>query len=630
MLKFKALLLIALTGEIGVLNSPGLTQISSDKILMSSRILKEAKANNKLNWGLRTVSPPISYQDNYGQWQGFCTNFISLLENYLKDNQLVKNDFKIERYGISLENRFTYTRFPAQPNHQLRLAGECGSDTTKQAPDGIKFSFPYYKTKTLLLIRKNKANKFSFLNQHFNFYNTQKAKIGVFNGSVTGDRVKRYFDSSEVDIVNIKGGTREAGISIISNGEVDALASSEIFLNKILEVLNKKEDEFYVDPQWVISRETYGLILPGDDEGWVKIINQFLIKEQKNIQILLNSHLGSRNVIEYYNIKNAEEKTFNQQWMFILLIFLGIIVFSLVYKYWIIRRQSSILTKSNFGTLDLSHSQNDDPYAIAIAFEQLAEKNPDAQLKIVGMEIGRKDKLLLRAETAPNANKSELNTEYFSTYNQFKGLPKEQIRSLLIEKNIQLEEQNSLIVKLESMVIKALQFSKVYSETYIQKVENMSHSPGSFSVGGSFVGNASNVQGDRNRIVQSDDNQAVLGDNNQVTQRSQAGTDSETPLTKEGIVKVLTELETLIRKAELPAQPKEEVIEDLSAVKNATDQEEPNKTRALARLDSVAETLEKTSKTVESGQKLWSTAKPMIARIARWLGAAAGSHLLGL
>ena len=89
-------------------------------------------------------------------------------------------------------------------------------------------------------------------------------------------------------------------------------------------------------------------------------------------------------------------------------------------------------------------------------------------------------------------------------------------------------------------------------------------------------------------------------------------------------------METLIQKAELPEDTKEEVIEDLGAAKKATDKEEPNKKRALERLTSVTETLEKTSRSVEAGQKIWTTAKPIITKVALWLGAAAGSHLLGL
>ncbi|WP_027405019.1 hypothetical protein [Aphanizomenon flos-aquae] len=158
----------------------------------------------------------------------------------------------------------------------------------------------------------------------------------------------------------------------------------------------------------------------------------------------------------------------------------------------------------------------------------------------------------------------------------------------------------------------------------------MTNNPGGFSVGGSVGGDVNNVQGDGNRAVQGDNNQAVLGDNNQVTQQNQVGAATSESLTKEDVVKLLAQLETLIQEAELPANSKEELIEDLSAAKKAADKEEPNKERALNKLTDVTKALENTSKSVEAGQKIWTTAKPIIMKVAAWLGAAAGSHLLGL
>ena len=158
----------------------------------------------------------------------------------------------------------------------------------------------------------------------------------------------------------------------------------------------------------------------------------------------------------------------------------------------------------------------------------------------------------------------------------------------------------------------------------------MTSNPGGFSIGGSVGRDINIVQGNNNRTVQGDNNQAVLGDGNRVTQQNQVGATAETTLTKDDIIKLFAELEGLIKKAELPEDTKEEVIEDLGAAKRATDKEEPNKKRALERLTSLTETLEKTSKSVEAGQKIWTVAKPIITKVALWLGAAAGSHLLGL
>ncbi|MBN3872479.1 pentapeptide repeat-containing protein [Nostoc sp. JL33] len=156
-------------------------------------------------------------------------------------------------------------------------------------------------------------------------------------------------------------------------------------------------------------------------------------------------------------------------------------------------------------TLDLYHNQNVDPRAIAISFKQLAENHPEADLRIVGMEVRGEDKFLLRAKTTPLADKSQLSAEYFDTYNEIKGLPEREIKLLLAEKD-------SRIRSLEIFVNQALQRPSFYSSTQIQEVGSMASNPGGFSVGGSVGGNVNNVQGEGNRVVQGDTTMA--GDRN--------------------------------------------------------------------------------------------------------------------
>jgi len=81
-------------------------------------------------------------------------------------------------------------------------------------------------------------------------------------------------------------------------------------------------------------------------------------------------------------------------------------------------------------TLDLYHNQDVDPRAIAISFKELAENHPEAELEIVAMEKRGGNKFLLRAATTPDANHSELNAEYFATYNQIKALTERELQSL--------------------------------------------------------------------------------------------------------------------------------------------------------------------------------------------------------
>ncbi|NER31967.1 MAG: hypothetical protein F6J89_31265 [Symploca sp. SIO1C4] len=147
-------------------------------------------------------------------------------------------------------------------------------------------------------------------------------------------------------------------------------------------------------------------------------------------------------------------------------------------------------------TLDLYHNQGVDPRAIAISFKQLAENNPDAQLEIVAMEKRGEDKFLLRAATAPEANHSQLNAEYFTTYNEIKALAEAEVQKLIAEKD-------SRIASLENMVETALRRPSFYAQTYQNQGDTMSNAPkrinkneirgGTF--GGGFI-NADTVSAD--------------------------------------------------------------------------------------------------------------------------------------
>ena len=118
-------------------------------------------------------------------------------------------------------------------------------------------------------------------------------------------------------------------------------------------------------------------------------------------------------------------------------------------------------------TLDLYHNQGVDPRAIAISFKELAENHPEAELRIVGMEVRGEEKFLLRAETTVSANKSELNQEYFDTYNNLKALPEREIKLLIAEKDSQIH-------RLENMVMTALERPSFYAQTYQHQGDTMS------------------------------------------------------------------------------------------------------------------------------------------------------------
>ena len=145
-------------------------------------------------------------------------------------------------------------------------------------------------------------------------------------------------------------------------------------------------------------------------------------------------------------------------------------------------------------TLDLYHNQEVDPRAIAISFKELAEKHPDAELEIVAMERKGDDKFLLRAKTNPVADKSELSSEYFSNYNQYKGLSESELKVLLIEQTVRAEEKERAINLLKNMVSTTLKRPGFYAENY--------HNSGGTDLAGDR--NINVAQGNYNKNIEGD------------------------------------------------------------------------------------------------------------------------------
>ncbi len=112
--------------------------------------------------------------------------------------------------------------------------------------------------------------------------------------------------------------------------------------------------------------------------------------------------------------------------------------------------------KPIFDTLDLYHNQNVDPRAIALSWKELAENNPEAKLRFAAMEVKGENSLLLRFKTALDADKSQLNAEYFETYIRLQAL-NEANKNLLVEKDHRIKE-------LEKMVHSAINAPKYYTD----------------------------------------------------------------------------------------------------------------------------------------------------------------------
>jgi hypothetical protein len=245
-------------------------------------------------------------------------------------------------------------------------------------------------------------------------------------------------------------------------------------------------------------------------------------------------------------------------------------------------------------TLDLYHNQGVDSRAIAIAFKNLAENNPEAKLEIVAMEKRGRDKFLLRAKTAATADKSALSSAYFADYNQLKALPADNQKLLLAEKDARIQS-------LENMVNTALQQPKFYAETYQNQGAFMPEQSGTnINIGGDVIGSTLNLG-------------EISGNVSNVVNQLPSSPDPNQP----GIKELLSALQTAIEaEAELSPTDKADALEQVKTLAEVgQDPQQPKKEgigrRAIKSLKGTVAALPDTAKLAEACSKLL----PLIAKL---------------
>jgi len=192
-------------------------------------------------------------------------------------------------------------------------------------------------------------------------------------------------------------------------------------------------------------------------------------------------------------------------------------------------------------TLDLYHNQDVDPRTIAISFNQLAENHPEAELEIVAMEKRGGNKFLLRAATAPDADRSELSTKYFDTYNQIEALAERERQALLTEKD-------NRIRSLENMIATALQRPSFYAENYHNQGDTMPEAPKTeYTFHGSVgsVGNQGSIGSSGNPNAIGNAAADVKGD-----QKSIQHNYNYTPEQRQTIAEAAAEIQQLLKQLE--------------------------------------------------------------------------------
>ena len=128
----------------------------------------------------------------------------------------------------------------------------------------------------------------------------------------------------------------------------------------------------------------------------------------------------------------------------------------------------------------------------------------------------------------------------------------------------------------------------------------------------------------------------ISGSQVQMTQAEQNATatqsgslaSAQTGLTEAEVVRLLVELESAIKAAQLPAAQETRALNYMQSAKQEVQEEEPDKDLVAKNLKRVGDALEGVDQATDTGKKLWEKGVAVFEAISPWLGPAAA--LLGL
>ena len=115
--------------------------------------------------------------------------------------------------------------------------------------------------------------------------------------------------------------------------------------------------------------------------------------------------------------------------------------------------------------------------------------------------------------------------------------------------------------------------------------------------------------------------QAMQGNNNQPTMETHTVTSDGEQLNKEDVIQMLAHIEELVTKhPELSEAEKQQSLQYLRAAKVEANEPEPDKEFLCKSLQKGTRLLEATNDASESAKTLWETTKPILSKLAFWLG----------
>jgi len=146
----------------------------------------------------------------------------------------------------------------------------CGSTTiTQERLERVDFSVPFFITGAQLLVKMSQISQVDVNSP------LKNVPIAFIPGTTTDQILRQIYPTAQW--VPVK--TRQAGLGLLNQGQVKAVASDGILL--IGEVVGEGFDpaNYAITPRQPITTELYGCILPKNNPEWKEFVDTVIVSQ---------------------------------------------------------------------------------------------------------------------------------------------------------------------------------------------------------------------------------------------------------------------------------------------------------------------------------------------------------------
>lgn len=224
-------------------------------------LLQKIERTGELNAGAPNDAIPFGFVGKDGKTQGYSVDLLRLIQRRLETQ--FKKPIKLNLQEATVANRL-----------QIVEKGDvdvmCGSTTiTQERLERVDFSVPFFITGAQLLVKMSQISQVDVNSP------LKNVPIAFIPGTTTDQILRQIYPTAQW--VPVK--TRQAGLGLLNQGQVKAVASDGILL--IGEVVGEGFDpaNYAITPRQPITTELYGCILPKNNPEWKEFVDTVIVSQ---------------------------------------------------------------------------------------------------------------------------------------------------------------------------------------------------------------------------------------------------------------------------------------------------------------------------------------------------------------